>query len=182
MNESDPRPDFLAALVWALSRAEALTPEQFAIPSPCDGWSVGDVVAHCAKVAGMVVGRLGGEAPAPADGDAGAVQTFASAAAAIPALVADDTLLDKEVAGPRGPQPVSTLLRMFTGEFLAHGWDIASVSGQDAEANPELAERALAFDQAAIPAEGRALPAFGPVVEVGLDAGPTRRLAAWLGR
>ncbi|MDR1808482.1 MAG: TIGR03086 family protein [Propionibacteriaceae bacterium] len=185
MAEIDPRPDFLAAVAWAVARAEAVGAEQFAWPTGCAGWTVRDVVKHCADVAGLVGGRFGSPARPPLAADApddDVRQAFTAAAAALPGLLADDAVLALEVTGPGGILPAARFLGLFTGEFLVHGWDIAAATGQDAEAPADVAARSLEFERAAVPAEGRNARAFGPVVEVSPDAGPTRQLAAWLGR
>ena len=65
-----------------------------------------------------------------------------------------------------------------------HGWDLAVATGQDSEADPELAEAVLAGRAA-----GRSRPSraaghvpFAAVVESAPGAGPTERLANWSGR
>jgi len=182
---NDPRPDFLAALAWAVSRVDGLSPEQFATTTPCAGWAVRDVVRHMADVAGLINRQAasGNPVPVPAEvDDEGLRRVFDQAAAGLPPLLADDAVLTVEVTGPGGVQPGAEFLRLFTGEFLVHGWDVASVTGQDEEAPAAVAERALAYAHEHISAQGRNPKAFGPVVEAPSGAGPTRRLAAWLGR
>ncbi|GMA41450.1 hypothetical protein GCM10025883_34950 [Mobilicoccus caccae] len=70
-------------------------------------------------------------------------------------------------------------------EVLAHGWDLATAAGLPAEAPAEIAEAGLAAARATLPAEPRGMAngvPFDAVVEPAADAGPTERLANWLGR
>jgi uncharacterized protein (TIGR03086 family) len=70
----------------------------------------------------------------------------------------------------------------YTSETLVHGWDLAVATGQDSEADPELAEAVLALARWAIPAEPRGghVP-FAQPVEPAAGAGATERLANWSG-
>ena len=54
--------------------------------------------------------------------------------------------------------------------------------GQEAEADPPLAEAALEVMRLALPASPRDGLPFGPPVEPAPGAGATERLANWLGR
>ncbi|CAN5920530.1 maleylpyruvate isomerase family mycothiol-dependent enzyme [soil metagenome] len=57
----------VAAALWErlLAAADALDPGDWRLPTPCDGWSVQDLLAHCA---GMQVAFDGGAQPRPPDG------------------------------------------------------------------------------------------------------------------
>ncbi|MDR1712193.1 MAG: TIGR03086 family protein [Propionibacteriaceae bacterium] len=176
----DPRMDFSKALAWAVSKARAVTPEQLDAASPCVGWTVRQVIEHAAGAAGYIVTAFGAP-PAQTAGLAPAA-AFAQNAEAALAVIEDDDALTKEVDWVTGKVPGAALLGIFTPEFLVHGWDIATGTGQDAEAPAALAEATLAAAKIAVPAEGRNPAVFGPVVQVPEDSGPTRKLAAWLGR
>ena len=50
------------------ARAEAVPPEAWDNPSPCEGWVARDIVRHMVETSGMFLGRAGGEvgeAPSP---------------------------------------------------------------------------------------------------------------------
>ncbi|MDR1791032.1 MAG: TIGR03086 family protein [Propionibacteriaceae bacterium] len=177
---SDPRDDFRAALDWAVAKAAAVTPAQLEIDSPNAGWTVRQLLEHVIGSAGFIVTAFGGTPP-DASGD-DPVADFAQAAQAAREAIADDAGLAREVDWVSGKIPAAALLGIFTPEFLVHGWDIASVTGQEAEAPAALAERVLQLAKVGVPAEGRNPQAFGPVVEAPAGSGPTRQLAAWLGR
>jgi uncharacterized protein (TIGR03086 family) len=181
----DPRPDFLAAVAWFDGLVRGVQAGQFGELTPCAGWTVQDLLGHCLRAAGRVAALAQHTDPAevaqPVPDDAWA-GLFGQAEADIRRGVADQSVLARSVTLPFGEMLFGDFLRMFTGEFMIHGWDLATATGQEAEGPADVAERALARSKQTIPAEPRNPQAFGPVVEVGPDAGPTRRLAAWLGR
>ena len=81
-----------------------------------------------------------------------------------------------------GPGPRPGAVWGYLNEALVHGWDLAVATGQDAEADPALAEGAFAAMERFLPAgmRGEEIP-FNAVVEPAPGAGPTERLANWSG-
>lgn len=94
-----------------------------------------------------------------------------------------EALLDREMSAPWGAVPGRAAVWGYVHETLVHGWDLAVATGQDAEADPEVAGAVLAIVPQIIPAQPRGgrVP-FAPVVEPRPGAGPTERLANWAGR
>ena len=86
-----------------------------------------------------------------------------------------------EVGGARLPAAAMGLVAL--NEVLVHGWDLAAATGQSYPADPQSAERCLAFvlDVAANAPEVRS-GMFGPVVPVGDDAPVLERLLGQTGR
>jgi len=76
---------------------------------------------------------------------------------------------------PWGKVPGRIALSGYVQEVLAHGWDLATATGQPAEGDPELATWALAISKRILLPEirGQEGVPFGSVVEVPADAGPT---------
>ena len=96
---------------------------------------------------------------------------------------ADEESLSRLVAAPFGPLPGAQVIGVYVSEQLTHGWDLAVATGQPAEAAPDLAalgEQSIRAVLDALP-RGGVVP-FGPAIEPAPDAGPTERLAAYLGR
>ena len=88
----------------------------------------------------------------------------------------------QHLEAPFGRVPGSVVLGVHLAENLTHGWDLATATGQDPEADPALVAPAYATMQQALPATGReGFPLDAPV-EPAADAGPTERLANWSGR
>jgi uncharacterized protein (TIGR03086 family) len=91
--------------------------------------------------------------------------------------------LSAPVTAPWGTIPGALAIGGYLQEAVTHGWDLAVSTGQPSEADPELAEIALAAAQRALPAQPRGgeLP-FGPVIASEPSATPTQRLVNWTGR
>jgi hypothetical protein len=67
---------------------------------------------------------------------------------------------------------------------LAHGWDLAKATGQDATMPSDVAEAAMIAIDGRIPdwARGPSGAGYKPVVPTGPDGTPQERLIAYLGR
>jgi len=183
---NDPRPDLFAAADWLGEVVRGTKPGQLGDPTPCEGWTVRDLLTHCVQVVRMTVGLAGGQAAEPVSDDVpadGWAALYDAANAGLRPVLADPAVLTRTVTTPhRGEMLCGDFLTRFISEFLVHGWDLATATGQPAEGPLDVAERALARAQETHPAQGRQTPAFADVVEVATDAGPTRRLAGWMGR
>lgn len=184
----DPRPDFSAAAAWAGSLVAQVDPARLDAPTPCDGWSVRDLLEHMVTVLDrLVVIADGGDpfsVPLRLD-DIDAVDwptRYASGLAAAERAWADDAVLAAAIRAPFGTMPGAQVLGSYVFEYLTHGWDLATATGQDPEAPAELAERTLAIARTALPEERRGADVpFGAPVAPRPDAGATERLANWLG-
>jgi uncharacterized protein (TIGR03086 family) len=187
----DPRPLYRRAVAQTETVVAAVTPDQFALSTPCPEYDVRTLLAHI--VGGLTRTALVGEAdpealsrPAAAEGvpDDGWPDAYRAAAARSSAAWADDAKLDALVEVPWGKIPGRFAVAGYIQEVLAHGWDLARATGQPTEGDPELALFSLATAQRILPPDIRGdegVP-FGPVVEAPAGAGPYTRLAAWLGR
>jgi uncharacterized protein (TIGR03086 family) len=152
--------------------------------TPCDEWTLHDLLGHMCGGGHMVAGALLGEpmpeeAPdhlvdGPVAGWAGTMEHLR--AAATPENLASTHQL------PFGEMPGEVALSVIVADHLTHGWDIARASGQDFEIDDELAEWALATWKQLVPAEGRTGPGFKPVVPVDATASPVDQLVAYTGR
>lgn len=176
-----------AAQQWVASLLEGVRPEQLAGPTPCADFDVDALVRHVFGVADRLV-VMGAGRPA------------SDAAASIPALPddvvaayrarveqgraawADPAALGRVVEAPFGAVPGAAVLGVYLAENLAHGWDLATATGQDAEADPALVGPADATMRQVLPPSGRDGFPFAAPVEPAADAGPTERLANWTGR
>lgn len=177
------------AIGYALAAADAITPDLLSRPTPCRGWDLRMLLRHVneslaalheAADAGRVSAWPG---PDPAGGDLAA--TFRDRA----------RRLADACAGPgdgtdRCGRVVfiadrSTTLRSVAAlgaiEVAQHGWDISRACGPGRPIPAPLAESLLAIAPALVDGAGRA-PLFAPPVAPAADAGPSDRLAAFLGR
>lgn len=184
----DFRPDLDAAQQWVAGLMDAVRPEQLDAPTPCTEYDVRALLQHfsCqpAKVAATATGGDPRALPSFTDIDESrpGADYLRRAAAALDEW-ADSALLTRTVTAPWGEAPGGIAVGGYLMETVAHGWDLAVATGQGAEADPALVAKAQGIADRALTDEwrGPGLP-FGHRVEPNQGAGPTERLAAFLGR
>jgi uncharacterized protein (TIGR03086 family) len=163
---------------------------EMANPSPCEGWTVRDVVNHITggatmfalsveqgKVPDDEIGRLmGGD-------NLGDDPRGAWDVAAKHALAAFESpgALDKIVTLPFGEMPASVALSIAVFDVLTHAVDIASATGQQVQ-DVDLLETALAMGRQMVGPELRQPGVFDPEQPVAADAPAEIRLLAFAGR
>jgi uncharacterized protein (TIGR03086 family) len=161
-----------------------LTPDDRERSTPCDEWTVHELVGHMCGGAQMIAGALQGEAmPSdPPDFLAdGPVAGWAAASASLSAAATPEALAATHTL-PFGEMTGSMAVSVIVADQITHAWDLARATGQELDLGDELAEFALATWQPVIPAEGRTGPGFKAVVEVSDDASTIDRLVAYTGR
>jgi uncharacterized protein (TIGR03086 family) len=164
--------------------------DQLANPSPCDGWTVRDVINHITGGATMfaisaeqgsvpdeVLGRLMGGDNLGDDPQA----AWAKAATRAMEAFEQPGALDKTVKLPFGEMPAGVALNIAVFDVLTHAVDIARASGQEVK-DTELIETALAVGRQMIGPELRIPGVFDPEQPVAGDAPPADRLLAFAGR
>jgi uncharacterized protein (TIGR03086 family) len=161
--------DQLAGLLSEVDR-EALSD-----PTPCDRWTVKDLVDHIvaapAKFARMVSGEsIDWSAPTPPSGDDPASAFYSHAQDLLRAWRDRDGPLE------------TTAVDWQCAEFAVHTWDLATAMGRSTDdLDPEAAERGLGFMRANLTDENRST-AFGPEQPAPDGADAFERIAAFAGR
>lgn len=188
---TDPRPQWFRALDWVAGLAAAVPQDRMDDPTPCEGFDVRTLLGHLVTTARRPRALADGADPMAFPlvstdlPDGGPAAAYAAEVAALRAGwsgAEGDALLDRTVRVPWGEVPGREALGGYLNETLVHGWDLAVATGQDPEADPDLAEAVLAVARKLLPAEMRGGPVpFAPVIESAPDAGPTERLANWSG-
>jgi uncharacterized protein (TIGR03086 family) len=162
----------------------AIGAAQWAMPTPCEGWSVAELVRHLAAGNRLFVSALGG-GPGGGAGESAspslAADYLASSAELITAFERPGAL-EKVVTVPFGTVPGAVALQLRVTELLGHGWDLVQSTGQAAEFPADVAEKALAFSAPALARIPPDRTPFGPPQPVDPDATALDRLAACLGR
>lgn len=184
----DLRPDLDAAHTWVTGLIDDVRPDQLDSPTPCTDYDVRGLVQHIAALPAKLTAIAEGGNPLdlPAqvaiDADGVAARYGAEARAAMDRW-SDDALLTQTVTAPWGPTPGGLAVGGFVMETVAHGWDLAIATGQDPEADPRIVATAREVGEQALAGvpRGPDLP-FDEEVEAPAGAGPTTRLAAFLGR
>ena len=169
---------------------EQVTPEQYAIPTPCAEWDVRDLLNHLVGTLALGEALLGDTAPSvrvgpgevPADDLVGddPLEAYRAGVESLLAAAGGDALR-RAHATPLGEMPGALLGGFTTLDILVHGWDLATATGQAAALDPDLAGEVLGFARQAITNQTRA-PRIGAEVSVAADAPVTDRLVAYLGR
>lgn len=184
----DFRSDLAAAQQWVARLMTAVRPDQWNAPTPCADFDVRALLEHLschpAKVAATATGADPRPLPSRREIDMTRPgEDYSKRFTAALGRWADDTLLTRTLIAPWGEAPGGLAVGGYLMETVAHGWDLAVSTGQDAEADPELVARAHAIAERALTDAFRGPESpFGVRVEPRPQAGPTEQLAAFLGR
>lgn len=174
------------AIGYALAAADAITPAMLRRPTPCRGWDLRMLLRHVneslaalreAAGAGRVSVWPAGEPPA---GDLAA--TFRDRARELAEAcggVCDHS--DRVIGIGDRVITLSTVAVLGALEVALHGWDISRACGPARPIPAPLAAGLLELAPLLVGESGRA-PLFAPPVTPAPDAGPSDRLAAFLGR
>ena len=129
------------------SHLSAVTDDDLKRPTPCVGWSVGDLYEHVveenAKFGHAVSGR-----PVPQGatvGGGGLEDVYRESARYMEQAFAanEDPERLREVAGVPGARRVVELLMMQIADTVIHTWDLTQGLGLEYEPRPEIAELVL---------------------------------------
>ena len=156
--------------------------DQYDNATPCDKWTVGDLLEHMIGVVAGTASAVAGEAPSDAFelGTDPAAQFEQRATAARAAWGAPDAL-ERVVDAGAGPMPGRVLASITLLDAATHTWDLATATGQPARLPQDVAEAALEASLATITPEIRP-GRFAAEISVPDEAGTTERLVAFLGR
>jgi uncharacterized protein (TIGR03086 family) len=167
---------------------DAVTRDQWNLPTPCAGWDVETLLSHVVAgnwwaaelAAGATIESVGDRLDGDVlDGDAAAHYRQSAEAAA--AVFEAPGAMDAPCAVSYGPVPGSVYAGHRFVDVLVHGWDLAVASGQEAHLDPDLA--AAAYEVLSAQEEMvRSSGLFGEQLEVPADAGAEARLLAFVGR
>lgn len=167
---------------------DAVTADRLDRPTPCTGWTLGDLLRH-------MVGHHRGFAAAAAGTPAGAqvwdgatldadpAATYRAAAAQVTAAFAGLDLSTRrlEVFG-YGTFPATVAVHMHSVDFLGHGWDVARAVGVDDTLDEELCTIGLRIAAGWPDAAWGPGGPFRPRIPVPDDAPAYQRLMGYLGR
>lgn len=203
LGPDDPRRHFAAAVITVGEVMSAIEPEQYDLPTPCEGMTVGALHEHLVMVLRRVAcaGRGDGVQTWPADAADVAVGDWLDAwrtAAHDVQSAWDADVLERPTELPWGVFSGAEVLGVYTSELAVHAWDLAVATGLEPDWDAPSLEFALVAIHHQLPMADRApmweatkqqLPAdhpwtdpFGPAVPVADDAPLIDRLVAWNGR
>jgi uncharacterized protein (TIGR03086 family) len=167
-----------ATLAIAQRTLAALTESDLGLQTPCEDFTVANLVEH---LVGSITGigrALGVE---PTD-DAGAAPEVRVANAAAPTLEAFNTRgLDGTIDMGFAVLPATTVANILNIEFLVHAWDFATATGQTLDVAPVLSDYVLGLARNTIAPSMRG-KTFAEETLVEESAGSLARLVAFTGR
>lgn len=180
LDEIRDRYDRLSGALAA--KIDAVPPDKWDAPSPCEGWTARDVVKHVSEAPAMVfkmAGREFGEVPSVGDDPAAA---FASSREKIREALADADAANAEYDSFFGRTSLAQSIDRFVNfDLVVHAWDLSRATGLDERIDPEeigcLRDVAESFGDAA-----RSPGVFGPEVPVDPGADEQAKLLGFLGR
>ena len=160
-------------------------PDQGELHTPCEDYTVDQLVHHIVSWV-QIFANAGAGDPQPEDPEAqvttdAAAQFEQAAAKAVAGYGKLDD--DAPVTLSSGSMPALASVAMMTGEYLAHGWDLARATGQEVEytdAEAEVARTGLA-PLLSPEYRGKGKP-FGDIVEVPDDASGLEKFLGFAGR
>ncbi len=161
---------------------DRLTAEQWAAPSPCEGWTARDVLAHLIGAQRDFLTGRGIALGAGADVDADPAAAWHAHVAEVEPLVADPDVVSTEYDGHFGRTTIGdTLERFYVFDMVVHRWDVATAAGLDerlTDAELDQIETGAASFGDALYMEG----VCAPGVQAPADADRQTRVLAVLGR
>lgn len=179
---ADPLGLLGAALTLARTQLQRIRPADLALPSTCDGWSLGALLRHMDESLDVFTEAAGGQvqlvaAPMPMP----TVDSLCVKACSLRDVWAGhDTSEDGVITIGDHRLPSALLIRTAAIEIAVHGWDVGRTLSGTVTFPDELAEALLptALDVVAVERAGQ----FGPPRPVRRWDPPGVRLLAHLGR
>jgi uncharacterized protein (TIGR03086 family) len=162
--------------------------QQWELPTPCEAWTVRDLVNHLVAenrwvpplLAGLTIDEVGEQLNGDLLGDDPVRAWTAALDNARRAATADGATV-RTVHLSFGDVPGEEYLRQVGADHLVHGWDLAVALGADSRLDPELVTAVDAWfaDQEA---GYRLAGAVGPRLELAAGADAQAKLLARFGR
>lgn len=183
MITTESTPDLYRRLAAALTdRVDAVPADRWDAPSPCDGWTTRDVLAHIVETQSRMVGVVGlsiPDGPSVSDDPAAAWRHTRDA---VQAILDDPAKATLEYDGHFGRTDLAATMRTFyCFDLVVHGWDVARAGGLD-ETIPEVDLDLLDAVIAQLGDSLRMDGVCGPALGVPDDADRQTRTLAMLGR
>lgn len=155
-------------------------------PTPCERFTVHDVIDHMIVLGTTFAHRFRGEQPPsispPAVYGWVPATEFREAMDDLLAAVRSPGAMDRTIETPMGPMVGSDFARFVAFDGLVHGWDLATATGRSYEPAADLVAEVEAFARQALTDEMRDGDTFKAATGAPRAATPIQRLAAFSGR
>jgi uncharacterized protein (TIGR03086 family) len=167
---------------------DAVPDDSWHHPSPCEGWSARDVVAHVVTTELEFLGRMPfAPAEPPVDAASDPVRAWPVVRDLFQVALDTPAHAGHTYDGFFGPTTFEASAdEFYAADLVVHAWDIARATGltEFQTVDPEEIDRLMGAYGADSPiaAAMRQPGIFGAAIESAPDADPTTRLMNWLGR
>ena len=175
------------SISYALGVVLAVTPELLSRPTPCRGWDLRMLLRHASESLaaigeGIEAGHVGLD-PAAEDGDLvdDPARAFCDRAGQLLDAWTSPGQQRQVIEIADCPLAAGVMAAAAALEVAVHGWDVSRACGQRQPIPSALAAGLLVIAPVLVPRTGRH-PLFAAPVTVPATAGPSDRLAAFLGR
>ncbi len=178
----DPVDLYRRAAEGAVAVAGGIRADQLELSTPCDEWTVQDVLDHLVGGTGYLGAAIAGATPSmpPAGGTADDLRL--GIAECVDGL-SDPSALARTCASPLGTEwTVAEAAAGTAMDLLVHTWDLAIATGQDVDLDPVVLEACVEMFLPHMPEMGRAAGIVGPAVEVPADASTQQVFLGAMGR
>lgn len=165
-----------------LDVVRAIRPDQLDAPTPCQGWTVQQLVDHQLEWGPALVASARKEQVRPVPVHKGTLHDLETHFAELREAWSHPEAWDgvTRMGGPT-EMPAAMIGGMVLGEVVVHGWDLARATGQNPQWPADLLE--AIYDELLKTAElGREIGAYGPQVAVPDDAPTLHRILGLTGR
>lgn len=175
--------EILPALVATVEQIRA---DQLDDPTPCDDFTVHDVLDHMMVGGCTFAYQFRGEeppaiTPPPVYGWV-PVREFTAAMDGLLEAVGSPGALDRTIAAPVGDLPGDTFARFLAFDGLIHGWDLSRATGAHFGVADVIVDEVAVFTHGALTDDLRDGDTFAAATTPPADATPIDRLAAFSGR
>jgi uncharacterized protein (TIGR03086 family) len=165
----------------------SVSPNQWGAPTPCDKWTVREVVNHLVGGNLVIAARFCGDQVPELNADhLGSAEPTAafreSAAKLLVTLDLPDIFIREYRTASAGAMTGETLMHMRIADHMVHGWDLATATGNRLDLPEDLVEQSLAFATSRMTGVPRDGSVFAEIQAVPDDAPAIDRLVAFTGR
>ncbi len=178
------------AMAEVQKRLDSVTPEQWSLPTPCEGWDVRELAVHLVGGARMSNILLTGGTKQDVGAGFEAAKLTTDPSADFAAFSAEEFAnftkapsLDVVVPHPAMDMPASQMLQFRVSDYLVHAWDLARALGTDETLDATVVDGVWTAIQPMVPMIPH-VGVFGPGASgtVAEDAPLQTRLLDLLGR
>ena len=158
------------ALSEAVRLVEGTRADQMGSTTPCEGWTVRQLIGHLAGSNRRWAKRAAGESVPPsvsADEPVEDTKVFRATADLVKEAWREPGRVDAAYPSPAGDVSGEMVVRGHITEVATHGWDLARATGQRAAFSPEVVNAAWDFARSNMPVQRPPGFAFAPPPEEG---------------